>query len=471
MQKSKLVQLLQSCNSTELVKLEDFIGSAYFNKDQQVILLFQYLKRFHPDFQAKAALSKAAVFSSIFPDQAYDDKQLRYLMSDLKKLIQRFFTIEKMEDHAYHPEIMLLDTLSERGLEKTYQRIDRLLEKKLGEGLENSSDLFYAQLKWAEVKEDHFQRKRLRQYNPNIQYAAQYLDRYYFLQRLKLTCAMLDRQSIFQNPYELHLTASWIQHLEKHNFFDEPIIRLYSTIFKALQNEQHEEHFTSLTAFMKDYAANIPRKELADIHLFAINYCARKIRQGKETYIAEALNLYRTGIESGVLIADGVLSPWAFTNVVKLSLRLKQYDQIESFIQQYAPLLPEAFRSNALHYNLAELYYYTQRFVEAQQQLMEVTFSDMNYYLGARVLLAKIYYELDEEEPLLSLIASFTIFLKRNKELSNNLKQTYLNFCDILFKIMRQNPRQMKQLATKIKSTKLLTDRAWLLSIYQEATT
>ncbi|MEM7574690.1 MAG: hypothetical protein AAF433_17425 [Bacteroidota bacterium] len=94
-----------------------------------------------------------------------------------------------------------------------------------------------------------------------------------------------------------------------------------------------------------------------------------------------------------------------------------------------------------------------------------VAYSDLNYYLGARVLLAKIYWEIQAEEPLLSLVAAFTIFLKRNREISNDLKHTYLNFCQLLYKILRLDSSKRQQLEDEIKSTKLLTDRSWLLEI------
>ena len=93
----------------------------------------------------------------------------------------------------------------------------------------------------------------------------------------------------------------------------------------------------------------------------------------------------------------------------------------------------------------------------------------MNYYLGARVILAKIYYETEAIEPLLSLLAAFTIFLKRNKLISADLKQTFLNFCDILFQAVRGKRRHWKKLGEKIRTTRLLTDRNWLLSIYEKA--
>jgi len=151
--------------------------------------------------------------------------------------------------------------------------------------------------------------------------------------------------------------------------------------------------------------------------------------------------------------------------VVKLALRLKEYEWIKRFIYDMVHLLPESFQSDALHYNLAETYYYTKEYDEALHHLNQVHLSDLNYHLGSRVLLAKIYYEQDLEEPLLSLIASFTIFLKRNKKLSNTLKMTYLNFCTLLFQILKRKPNKWDEIKGHIAETALLTDRTWLQEV------
>lgn len=464
MKKSKVVQLLASFNRSELVALSHFLASPYYNEDENMIRFFHYLHSFYPDFDA-AALDKKVVFRHIFPDQAYDDKQFRYLVSHFNKLIEQFLAVRSIEQQPYQLRLALLETLSAKGLQKNYRQVTRQLEQDMAAITTQSSDFFLTQLQWSEIKEQHFQRQRIRRFNPDLQHFADHLDKYYYLNRLKIACAMLDRQTILQTEYDLHLSTDWVLHLEQRAFYGEPIIQLYYTIYQALLQEAAENYFLALKTQIHEYTSAIAKEDLKDIYLFAVNYCARKIRQGKEYYVAEALQFYHTSIEQGLLIDEQGLSPWAFTNVVKLSLRLRQYDWIETFIQEYAPKLPEAFRQNALHYNLAELYYYTQQFEQAQEHLNKVAFSDLNYYLGARVLLAKIFYEMKEEEALLSLISSFTIFIKRNKQLSNDLKHTYLNFCQILYQIVRQSPAQVNKLKEKINTTTLLTDRAWLEQI------
>ena len=82
-------------------------------------------------------------------------------------------------------------------------------------------------------------------------------------------------------------------------------------------------------------------------------------------------------------------------------------------------------------------------------------------------MLAKIYYETNEENALLSLLAAFTVFLKRNKNISADLKKTYLNFCHFLFQIIRKKKKHLPKLREEIRITKLLTDRAWLLKELQ----
>ena len=468
MKKSKLIAALQTINEEEAARLQKFVASPYFNEQEELTRLLGFLLGFWPEFTAES-LDKRACFAAVFPGRPYEDKRYRYMASNLYQLVERFWVVEQQKQETLRNEVLLMDSLSSRRLDKGYQHSHRRIARYMKQQTARNSEYFLQQLHWAEAEERHFGRQRLRQYDASIQRAADMLDRYYHLRKLRFACGMMDRQTIIKGDYSLNISNHWLAHLQHQQFFDEPIIELYFNILQALLDENDATHFDRLQNMLAHHSASISKESLKDIYLFAINYCARKIRQGQEAYISRALQLYLDGIESEILIDGGYLSPWAFTNVVKLALRLRRYNWIEHFIQRYGPALPDIFRENALHYNLAELYYYTRRFEKAQEHLNQVAYSDLNYYLGARVILAKIYYEAQEIEPLLSLLAAFTIFLKRNKLISADLKQTFLNFCDILFQIVRGRRRQWNKLGGKIRTTRLLTDRTWLLSVYEKA--
>lgn len=467
MKKSKLIDILETFSVAELRQFRDFVASPFYNKKEELITMIDFLIEQAPHFPKKS-IKKEQVYRMMYSKQPYDDKQMRYLMSYLTKLAEQFLIVSRYEEQAGQCQLDLMQSFLDRKLEKYYAQQRRKTKQFLTKQAQKDSSSFYQNYIFSDLGDQHFSQLRVRRFDPNIQYASEYLDRFYYLKKLKYTCGMLDRQSILQGAYDIHFSQELMQHLQNKKFFDEPILELYYTILQSLMDGDNDAHFQRLKNLIAHASNQVTLHDLREIYSFGINYCARMIRKGKEAYVQEALQLYLDGIRKEILIQDGHLSPWTFTNVVKLALRLQQYDWIEGFIREYAPKLPESFRENALHYNLAELYYYTRAYDDAQDHLNQVQLSDLNYHVGARVILAKIYYETDEENALLSLLAAFTVFLKRNKKISNDLKKTYLNFCHFLFQLVRRKKKQLPKLRRQINETKFLTDRAWLLQMIDD---
>jgi hypothetical protein len=106
-----------------------------------------------------------------------------------------------------------------------------------------------------------------------------------------------------------------------------------------------------------------------------------------------------------VLLERGQISPWTFKNMVKLGLGLQQYDWVENFVRNYSEKLEANKRTDAYHFNLADLFYHRKNYDEALIHLNQVEFSDIHYQLGAKVMLLKIYFETDATEAFLSLVS------------------------------------------------------------------
>ena len=467
MKSSKLFLLLSTLQEAEWMRLESFLLSPYFNTDSEVTQLFRLLATHHQKHPIPAPPAKEELAQQLWPGQAYDAKNFTYLLSRLSKLIEHFLAIEKLDAHGMELAFAKLEIFSERNLDKHYRSTKREIERQLENGGERFLGIYKSRARLAEIDDQNYIRQKRRVHDISIQQAAFYLDYSYYLQRLHQACSMLDRQLILQVDYNITISDSWIAQVQEHLAGQEAIIQIYLSIFKMLRNEKETKHFSTF----KKRLANLPRdasaQDLAEIYQFGINYCARKIRAGEAVYVEEALQLYIEAIENGWLIIDGQLSPWTYANVVKLYLRKEEFTEAEVFIHRYLPALPASFKENAYHYNLAELYYYTGAYAKAQEHLVEVAYTDLNYYLGARVLLAKIYYQTGAFDALSSLLAAFMMFLQRNKELSKNLKTTYLNFCKILARILRSAEDKFPQIRETITTTPLLTDRAWLLEAIQ----
>jgi tetratricopeptide (TPR) repeat protein len=235
-----------------------------------------------------------------------------------------------------------------------------------------------------------------------------------------------------------------------------------------LTREPADEDFAALKTLLTERQPEFSHRILNDLYQYAINYCNLQIMKVQERYVGEALALYRRAVQAGIFLEHGRLSPWHYKNIIKLALRLREYDWTETFIREFTALLPPEDREDAFHFNLAELYYYKGRYDEAMQELNRIEFSDVHYNLGAKVLLAKIYYELQATDALESLLHAFKIFLHRNRVISEDLRRTYLNFIALLHKIVHATPERRPALRQRIEKTPLLTGKNWLVRIAGE---
>lgn len=464
MKKSKLIDLLSSFSKAEFKSFRDFIASPYFNKREELIPFYDYLLKYAPTF-AENKVDRRKVYKALHPDIPYNEKELGYLMSYTTKLVEQFISLQKYEQDDIFPVYYLLTSLNERKLNKYYKQEDKKASSKAKLPVKKNGNYYYKQHLLSDVASQHFLSQNQRKQDSNLQLASDYLDLFYLTTKLKYSCEMINNNIVLGTSYDPKIVGVLEKAMNNFSVDEEPIIAIYNLIYNILNEKEPDTNFIALRGAIQKDISTLNVEDAHEIYQYAINICLRMIRKGKKEYVQSAFELYLEGINQEIFFDKGYLSPWAYTNVIKLGLILKRYEWIEKFIHEKNEKLPESFRENAMHYNLAELYYSTKKFDKAVYHLNFVKFSDLVIHLGSREILAKIYYETDEDDALLSLIASFSIFLKRNKNMSANLKKPYLNFCDLLNQLMRKNPKKMLMIREKILTTSPLASKSWLINV------
>ena len=469
MKESKLIKLFSTFEKKEWRRFREFLESPYFNKRKDILQLYQYIASVAPDFP-EAKLNNAVVFKKIFPNQPYDDKQLKYVMNYLLKQAEQFLIQNRIASDTPLMNNFLLDALMNRQLTKHYQGYLGKIEKALELSRRENANYFYHKYQFSDIANWHYVNQNLRIYDSNLQNASDYLDYFYFLNKLKYSCEMINRSKVLVDNYELKFIDEVVGYLEQEQTERIPLIAIYLQIFYTLKKENAEVHFERLKEFLSIYQEQLPNKEKRTVYLYAINYCLAQFGRSANRiyYVEECLKLYMVGIEQEFLFTNGYLSAWTFKNVVRLGLNLKRYDWSETFIQKYYQKLAIEFQEDALHYNLADLAFRRKNYKDAQYHLLLVEYSDVFYSLGAKTMLLKIYYENQAIEALFALIASFSIYLRRNKKITQNFRETYLNFTMLLQQVLRAKPQKIPKMIEKIKTTTLLTNRSWLLEICED---
>ncbi len=464
MYNSKLIELLSTFSTSELREFKDFVSSPFFNKNEELVLFYLYLKKIAPDFPVKK-VRREAVYAALFKGKKYDEKHLNYLMSFLLKLAEQYIGFSKYRTQGILPEYHILSSCLDRQLNKHYQNIFQKARKKLDANPLRGTEHYYQNYLLYQVEDQQFGLQKVRRYDANIQRAANQLDLFYLNQKLKYACEMLDREKTLSVNYQQSMLKEIALYLESLDMESSPAIAIYYHIYLTLTEENGDPYFERLKALLNKYTYRFSQFEVKEMYLLALNFCIRKVREKDDRYVLEAFTLFKNGIENKSLYENNLLSPWTFKNTIKLGLRLKQFDWTENFIKNYKDDLDEETRDNALNYNLADLYYYKKDFEKAQNLLQRVEFSDVFYALSSKVMLLKIYFEKKEDEALYNLLNSFKVYLRRNKLISNNVKKTYMNFISLLSQISKNQPLQKEAIQQKIINTELLTDRKWLLEI------
>ena len=468
MQNSKLIDLLNTFEKEDWRWFRKFLLSPYFNSREELVVFCDYLRNQAPEFKEKA-IRKEKVFKKLYPGQIYNEKQISYAMNFLLGQAERFLAQREIETKPPLLNNYLLKSLTDRNLNKHYKYQYDKTQKTLEKWKIENIDYYAFEFQKSKVANSHFIAQKQRRYDEHLQNIIISLDELYGINKIKYSCEMLSRskflKSVYISPSEEEINGL----IDKGNLRNTPLVLIYLEIYRLLEKEDSEKNFERLKLYLEEYKNEIPKSEKSDIYFHGINYCIIQITNNNNPryYAEQCLNFYLAGIEQKFLFNNGYLTPSTFKNVIKLGLNLKKYDFIEDFIQKNHKKLEEEFQEDALHFNLADINYRKKNYQEAQIHLLQVQYSDIFYSLGSKAMLLKIYYETNEGEALFALIASFSIYLRRSKKISKERREAYLNFTNVLGRIVRATKDKHPAIIEKINDTKRLYNRNWLLEICQ----
>ncbi|MEO5572182.1 MAG: hypothetical protein ABIT08_12410, partial [Bacteroidia bacterium] len=312
--------------------------------------------------------------------------------------------------------------------------------------------------------------KNNRAIDTSLQSLSDNLDIYYLSNKLKYCCEILNRQNIVQVEFRIPFLDFIVEYLNKNSFENVPILSVYFHILLMMKENENEKHYRKLKSILYKYA-DFSLNELRDIYAFVQNYCIRKVNTGNVKYLDELFEIYKLMLEKKIIIENKELAHSHFKNIVAIALRLNEFEWTENFIEHYSAFLNKELRKNSVNYNLARLYFAKKEFRKALKLLTIVEFTDVYYHLDSKSLLLKIYYEIEEIEPLFSLFSTFRVYLRRSKLISDYQRIIYSNLITQtkrLAKIKSGSNYPLQKIKNTIAADSQVADIGWLKSKIEE---
>lgn len=476
MNKAQLLLVLNTLTPAERARWTDFVGSPYFTRNT-------YLRALNDSLASHAnpggSLDKRAVFQQVYgPYAVFDVLKLNNLISDLLELLQQFLALRRWEQETAARQLLLADELLERDLAQVGKTVLAKAANTMAKQKDVSIDRQRAEQRWWEVAERLYSRQSGRNLGEHLARVADALDIRLVLEKLRLGCVMLSRNSLavveaYYRPRWLDQIRQWA--IETPLLYEHPAVRTYLQALDLLENPD-TDHFEAFKSQLEATYPCFPPDELRELYQYALNYCIRAINDGRPNAYQDAWNLYRTLLERGILSRRGRMSQWTYKNIATAGLRAGAFEWTEAFIRQYRASLAPEVRDNAFAFNLAALYFEQHRYGPALRTLQGVEFTDFTYHLGAKIIQLKSYFLLGEAEALESLLSATEKVLRRNRSLSQYGRTANLNFLRALRLLHRRMPvragrpsaqrkNRVAALRVELETLHPLANKDWLLSV------
>lgn len=457
-----LYQVLQSFTRHDLGRFGKLVRSPFFTHRSEMERMFACLA--YCRYRDKPLPDKEMLFKKSFPDRPYDDLLLRATMSDLLELMEEFLTWQVLRGDEIRAQLALATAFRERNLGKFFGKNRRKLEQKLETSPIRNAD-FHRQVLDFQVEIAQFESRTVRTAELPLQDISNSIDTLYLAEKLRHACTQISHQAVFKTSYGFGLLPEVIDRVEPNGFLDVPAIALYYYCYRFLTEQYSLDYFQKFRQELHQNGHFFPDTELKELYLLAINYCIRKINEGADAFILEGWELYREGLDNGLLLENKSISPFTFNNISAFGIKLGRYEEVEAFIQEYNHFLEPVLQESLRSFNLARLEYKRGHHHAALRLLQTADFKDLVNNLIAKTLQLKIYFELEEFDLLDSHLDTFRQFVRR-RELSDYHRRNYLNIINFVKKITMLRPTDRKErlaLRADIEQATVLTERDWLL--------
>lgn len=460
-------------------RFEAFIFSPYFNKHEGIRQLVAWALAQngtrHADVMEAAA-------RHLYGDDPQRHKKLAPLLSQCMRLYEEWLGLEHMkrEQEGIPVQLAALEHLRLKGRWKHHDRLTRQTAKKLAAAPVQDLDLLEWQFKVAHEEEQRHARESAFSEDPWLQQKIDRLDAWYAAQALMAGCEIETRRAVLNVDARPPAFVEWLGAADQLPDFlaAQPLVLAWFLVFKTLQRDDESCFREAMDCLAAKHEA-LERPMLASLYNFLGNFCARQINKGRSRYLSAMFELYRTQLEMGLLTLDGYMSEWQYKNIVATGLLLGQSDWVYRFIHEYRETLPAEVRDNAFTYNLAYYYYATRQLDKVLELLLKVEYRDIRYYVGAKSMLLKTYYELDEGEALRALASSIKQYLKRKDILSQSRRKAFMRFVDLTLRCynLRQDwqimhrsdvEKRLRKLHREIGKSAELINPDWLWQKWRE---
>ena len=472
---------LELFSREELYVLDDFLRSPYyFNEKQQsdTYPLFQYILQHYGDWE-HPDLEKSKIYPYLYPNQKVINGKIDKLMSALLKQIHLFISIHfrKWKDDPIQDMIFRVEFFRYRNSAKfEIQYLEKAKKEYLKLQMQDKQYYFNGFL----IGQEEIQRnlvldQRLVSFDFNA--ALQPLDAYYLLNKLEYACFLLS-QDYFRKPLDITTIVQFLDAVkplyDSQGLLNIPLVGIYYQAYEMLKKLNDDDSaYWKLKELIVENEQAIPPDPLKVLNGLMRGFIIHRFNYGAVHLLEEIFTLHKDHLERGYLNFENGILPSTFKNIVNMGLRLKDFDWVFWFLNDYKDKIEGTSKPEDVYaYNLASYYFALKEYDKALELLAD-QYEDLYYKIAAKRLELKVCFE-TRSTILEAKMDAFKVYIYRlpKKVILDHKRASNNNFINFLRQI--NNPKtafsasRIEKLRHKIENSHFLTEEDWLLEKIQD---
>lgn len=472
------IDVIQTLNPQEVEAFKLFLASPYFRKGynaESVNTLFETLFKAIQDGQI-GTIEKEDIHQVLFPEKPYIESKVDKLMSELKRLLERFLLTQRYLSDQ-NEDIQLLDLTKEmrlRGLEARYHQSIEKVKKHVDIERQDSLKSLFFRLRIAiEEQEWHSTYNRVRG-DLNIPETLKSLDNYYFAYKTWMfnQIMFMKRATSLSGSEKDIGENAW--HVPDSALVTSAFLKICWEVNSLLKKHPPKiEDFQNLLLGIRSIEHKLSSESLSDFYAYLRNFCVILIDHGHTQIHAVLHEINQDNLERGYFYLQGKISPNACLSITQTALSVGDVAWASRFIEAHEYKIMDENETKDFYRMNKALCLFGEKKYEQALDIIPFGSSYSFYHLMARRLELKIYYEL-RSELLEHKIDAFKMFISRagRKVFSPHLHELFSSFVNFVRQLNQSQGPQARErslvLVKRISEKKAVAERLWLLEKARE---
>jgi len=463
---SKLYDLLKKFNRQEYSQFGVYLQSPFFNKSNKMLEIFNFLKPYHKK-NILETVRIEELHRALYGNVKLNGMLIRKQLSDFLKHTIKFIIQIEFESDRIRKLNLLLESANKRKVKNIFSSTIKELDELYKNSPEKNTYYYEHMLNTKRLKYEH-EASMLQSPEKNINDLSFGLDMFYLSLKLLYYYDILNLRLHYNKKVEFDMWAfdDISKFIEANS---KKLINEHSAIYAdylsvlMLQHPAESSYFKNLKDFVFNNSIKLGITALHKLYIILYNHSVYRHNRGFAETPAELFDIIKIIDNENIPIWNYFAFHIYYVNAVTNAVRQGEFIWAERFINERKSLIREDIREETNSLALANLYFTKHDYNNALKYLVNVDYPNYSYYLMAKDMMIKIYWERSETEGVYSAIDAMRKFLQRKDLIPERLHESYTNFINCVNLMTDKGKKDLRYEINRLLEKEMISaDKVWV---------